>query len=43
MGPSFVEALPVDKCHGIGPATSAKMNGLGIFTGMDIHNRRWSS
>jgi DNA polymerase-4 len=39
MGPSFVEALPVSKFHGIGPATSAKMNGLGIFTGMDIRNQ----
>jgi DNA polymerase IV len=39
MGPSFVEALPVGKFHGIGPATSAKMNGLGIFTGMDIRNQ----
>jgi DNA polymerase IV len=25
MGPAFVEALPVGKFHGIGPATSAKM------------------
>ena len=39
MGPSFVEALPVGKFHGIGPATSAKMNGLGIFTGLDIRNQ----
>jgi DNA polymerase-4 len=39
MGPGFVEALPVGKFHGIGPATSAKMNGLGIFTGMDIRNQ----
>ena len=28
MGPAFVEALPVGKFHGIGPATSAKMNSL---------------
>jgi DNA polymerase IV len=39
MGPAFVETLPVGKFHGIGPATSAKMNGLGIFTGMDIRNQ----
>jgi len=39
MGPRFVEALPVGKFHGIGPSTSAKMNGLGIFTGMDIRNQ----
>jgi DNA polymerase-4 len=36
MGPSFVEALPVGKFHGIGPATSAKMNRLGIDTGLDL-------
>src|SRR6201993_5194424 len=39
MGPAFVEALPVGKFHGIGPATSAKMNALGIFTGMDMRNQ----
>jgi DNA polymerase-4 len=39
MGPAFVEALPVGKFHGIGPATSAKMNGLGIFTGLDLRNQ----
>ena len=35
MGPGFVEALPVGKFHGIGPATGAKMNALGILTGLD--------
>jgi len=39
MGPGFVEDLPVGKFHGIGPATSAKMHGLGIFTGMDMRNQ----
>ncbi|RXG93324.1 DNA polymerase IV [Bradyrhizobium zhanjiangense] len=39
MGPAFVEALPVGKFHGIGPATSAKMNALGMFTGLDIRNQ----
>jgi DNA polymerase IV len=39
MGPAFVEALPVGKFHGIGPATSAKMNALGIFTGTDMRNQ----
>jgi DNA polymerase IV len=39
MGPAFVQDLPVSKFHGIGPATSAKMNGLGIFTGMDMRNQ----
>ncbi len=36
MGPAFVEALPVGRFHGIGPATSARMNGLGIHTGLDL-------
>jgi DNA polymerase IV len=39
MGPDFVQDLPVGKFHGIGPATSAKMNGLGIFTGLDMRNQ----
>ncbi|WP_426613274.1 DNA polymerase IV [Bradyrhizobium sp. McL0616] len=39
MGAAFVESLPVGRFHGIGPATSAKMNGLGIFTGKDIRNQ----
>ena len=39
MGPAFVQDLPVEKFHGIGPATSAKMNGLGIFTGLDMRNQ----
>ncbi len=39
MGPAFVETLPVGKFHGIGPATSARMNALGIFTGLDIRNQ----
>jgi DNA polymerase-4 len=36
MGPGFVEDLPVGRFHGIGPATSAKMNRLGLFTGRDL-------
>jgi DNA polymerase-4 len=39
MGPAFVEALPVSKFHGIGPATSAKMNALGLYTGLDMRNQ----
>jgi DNA polymerase-4 len=38
-GPAFVEALPVGKFHGIGPATSAKMNALGLYTGLDMRNQ----
>jgi DNA polymerase-4 len=36
MEPAFV---PVGKFHGIGPATSAKMNGLGLYTGHDMRNQ----
>jgi DNA polymerase IV len=36
MGPSFVEALSVERFHGVGPATAAKMNRLGIFTALDL-------
>jgi DNA polymerase-4 len=34
--PAFVEGLPVGKFHGVGPATTAKMNRLGIETGRDL-------
>jgi DNA polymerase-4 len=36
MGPSFVETLPVERFHGVGPATAAKMKELGIFTALDL-------
>jgi len=36
MGPAFVEGLPVGKFHGVGPATTAKMNRFGIQTGLDL-------
>jgi DNA polymerase-4 len=36
LGPVFVEDLPVGRFHGIGPATSAKMNRLGIHSGRDL-------
>ena len=36
MGPGFIETLPVGKFHGIGPATTAKMSSLGIYTGADL-------
>jgi DNA polymerase-4 len=39
MGPEFVETLPVGKFHGIGPATAARMNELGIFTGADLRQQ----
>ncbi|KRQ95356.1 hypothetical protein CQ10_32960 [Bradyrhizobium valentinum] len=50
MRPAFVQDLPLGKFHGIGPAASAKMNGLSIFTDMDMCNQtlrrscsRWST
>jgi len=39
MGLAFVEGLPVGKFHGIGPATKAKMNLLGLYTGLDMRNQ----
>ncbi len=39
MGPAFVEILPVEKFHGVGPATTVKMNRLGIETGLDLREQ----
>jgi DNA polymerase-4 len=39
MGAAFIENMPVGKFHGVGPATSAKMNRLGIYTGLDLRAR----
>ncbi len=39
MGAAFIEALPVGRFHGVGPATGAKMNRLGIHTGRDLRER----
>src|SRR5262249_23890860 len=36
MGPNFVEVLPVERFHGVGPATAARMKELGIFTALDL-------
>ncbi|WP_244631195.1 DNA polymerase IV [Aureimonas sp. ME7] len=36
MGERFVETLPVARFHGVGPATAAKMEHLGIRTGADL-------
>jgi DNA polymerase-4 len=35
-GPSFIEALPIEKFHGVGPKTAEKMTALGIRTGADL-------
>lgn len=42
-GPLFVEALPVGKFHGVGPATAEKMKRLGIETGLDLKGRSLAS
>ena len=39
MGPAFVENLLVGKFHGIGKATSAKMNSLELYTCLDMRNQ----
>lgn len=36
----FVAALPVGKLHGVGPATAAKLESMGVATCTDL--RRWS-
>ncbi|BAK83737.1 DNA polymerase IV [Komagataeibacter medellinensis] len=39
MGADFVASLPVSSFHGIGPATAARMNALGIRTGLDLRRQ----
>jgi DNA polymerase IV len=39
MGKDFVAALPVAKFHGVGRVTAAKMNKLGIHTGLDLRRQ----
>jgi DNA polymerase IV len=39
QGLEFVAGLPVRKFHGIGPATAAKMEKLGIETGADLRTK----
>ncbi|PAX59802.1 DNA polymerase IV [Brunnivagina elsteri] len=36
---AFVESLPIEKFHGIGKVTAAKMQSLGIRTGADLKER----
>lgn len=38
-GPGFVEALPVKKFHGVGPATAERMRKYGIETGLDLKGK----
>jgi DNA polymerase IV len=39
MGPAWVEALPVARFHGVGPATAKRMSALGIETGADLRSK----
>ncbi|MDU0371296.1 DNA polymerase IV [Hymenobacter endophyticus] len=39
QGLAFVAGLAVGQFHGIGPATAARLNGLGIFTGLDLRQQ----
>ncbi|MGD0430709.1 MAG: DNA polymerase IV [Acetobacteraceae bacterium] len=39
MGAAFVATLTVEKFHGVGPATAAKMNELGIYIGADLRRQ----
>ena len=39
QGPAFVEQLRVGQFHGIGPATAARLNQLGIFTGLELRQQ----
>jgi DNA polymerase-4 len=41
-GAAFVAGLAVGKFHGIGPATEARMNRLGIMNGADLRGRSLS-
>ena len=38
-GAAFVEALPVKKFHGVGPATAERMRRYGIETGLDLKSK----
>ena len=39
MGETFIEALPIDKFHGVGRVTAKKMREFGIQTGADLKAR----
>ena len=38
-GAAFVQTLSIRRFHGIGPVTSAKMEGLGVFSGADLADK----
>ena len=37
--PALLAALPVERFHGVGPATAARLHGLGLHTGADLQAR----
>lgn len=37
---AFLDTLPIEKFHGVGPSTSTKMKELGIYSGADL--KQWS-
>jgi DNA polymerase IV len=36
---AFLAALPIERFHGVGPATASRMQRLGIACGADLHSR----
>jgi len=38
-GAAFVQTLSIRRFHGIGPVTSAKMEGLGVYSGADLADK----
>ncbi len=38
-GAAFVQRMPIGRFHGVGAVTEAKMKGLGIHTGQDLHDQ----
>jgi DNA polymerase-4 len=38
-GEAFVQGLPIGRFHGVGAVTEAKMKGLGVHTGEDLHRQ----
>lgn len=43
QGAAFVEQLPINKFHGVGKVTAAKMQALGIYTGKDLKQQPLSA
>jgi DNA polymerase-4 len=36
---AFIASLPIERFHGVGPATAARMHAMGIMTGADLQAR----